>query len=519
MVAAPRIRIKHFFLFIALVLFSVSPVGAQLPSERAGEIRALVPIANIVRAKKSLPIQREDPVYWNDKIDTESGGRVRVGLLDGSILNVGSQSSLQILQHDATAQRTELQLVYGRLRSSVVKLTAKDGSFVVRTPSAVSGVVGTRFFVGTVGLPTRVISFDGVVRVRNSDPAVVGDVLVRAGEFTDVAIGAAPTPPAPATPEQLREAEEETDIPAGPLDWSRVEISWPPPGCGEGTNLQVRAWAKQMKDGKEIEEQVDPELVSGRLALGAKTFVVEASRATLTETPGPSLPKAAFTPSGGAKELPAKIWEPKDFVPGEGWRAPRAVFVGNVFYVLGPMGFSWRVEFSFGEQRAELLWQGACGAGFLAPRGVGREYDVTLSLNGGTVARGKMNLISIAYRTPVPPTVLKGQQSSFGMDISGLENLTQFTQGRPVMTSVLTNQTPTIIGNLKTSTPGATASGETITYTVGGPSLRGGTGAGGTARLDGTGTARVAGTFVIGVENKLDPALEQPRTPLVPVKL
>jgi hypothetical protein len=40
----------------------------------------------------------------------------------------------------------------------------------------------------------------------------------------------------------------------------------------------------------------------------------------------------------------------------------------------------------------------------------------------------------------------------------------------------------------------------------------------GVARLDGMGTARIAGSFVIGVENKLDPALDQPRTPLVPVK-
>ena len=118
----------------------------------------------------------------------------------------------------------------------------------------------------------------------------------------------------------------------------------------------------------------------------------------------------------------------------------------------------------------------------------------------------------------VPPTVTKGQQSRFGMDISGLENLTQFTQGRPVMTSVLTNQTPAIIGNLKTTTPGATSSGETITFVVGGPSLNGGASVSGIARLDGIGTARIAGSFVIGVENKLDPALEQPRTPLVPVK-
>jgi hypothetical protein len=52
---------------------------------------------------------------------------------------------------------------------------------------------------------------------------------------------------------------------------------------------------------------------------------------------------------------------------------------------------------------------------------------------------------------------------------------------------------------------------------IGGPTLRGGS-AGGTVRLDGVGTARIAGTFVLGIDNKLDPALEQPRTPLAPIK-
>ncbi len=490
------------------------PALAQAPPQRAGEIRALVPTGRIERANKALPIQRNDPVLWGDMIRTEMDGRVRVGLLDGSILNVGSQSSLRIEMHDAKPQRTLLQLAYGRVRASVVPITQPAGGFEVRTPSAVAGVVGTRFFV-RVGVDfTEVLSFEGAVRVAG----VAGEVMLRAGEITRVAIDKAPTPPAPATPDQIREAEAETDIPMGPLELSRVEISWPPAGCGEGTELLLRAWAKQTKDGKEIEEPVDSELISGRLTLGVNTIHVEGGRATLPDAAGRTLPKASFMPAGSPQELPAKIWEPKDLAPGVGWRAPRAAFVGSVFYVQGPMGIGGRPEFSFGEQRAELLWQGPCGAGYLAPRGMGREFDVTLSLNGEQVARGKMNLISVAYRTPQPPTVLKGQQSRFGVDISGLENLIQFTEGRPVLTTIVTNRTPAVIGNLKSSTPGATASGETITYVIGGPSLKGGFGAGGTVQLDGIGTARIAGTFVLGVDHKLDPALEQPRTQLTPVK-
>ncbi len=38
------------------------------------------------------------------------------------------------------------------------------------------------------------------------------------------------------------------------------------------------------------------------------------------------------------------------------------------------------------------------------------------------------------------------------------------------------------------------------------------------ARLDANGRGRQRGEFVLGVENKLDEALEQPTNPLTPVK-
>jgi hypothetical protein len=43
---------------------------------------------------------------WNDLLQTEHTGRVRAGLKDGSILSVGSDSELRIVQHDSAAQQT-----------------------------------------------------------------------------------------------------------------------------------------------------------------------------------------------------------------------------------------------------------------------------------------------------------------------------------------------------------------------------------------------------------------------------
>jgi len=75
--------------------------------------------------------------------------RARIALDDGSVLNVGSESSMKIVKHDAGAQQTELELTYGKLRTQAQKIAKPDGKFEVRTPAGVAGVVGTDFLWNT----------------------------------------------------------------------------------------------------------------------------------------------------------------------------------------------------------------------------------------------------------------------------------------------------------------------------------------------------------------------------------
>jgi len=507
--------IQAFAAGAALALALAGPAAAQSPTKRAGDVRAIVP-TGFLRSGTApeKEVQRNDVVKWQDVTRTARRGRMRIVLDDGSILNVGSESQLTIVQHDAATQQTDLELSYGRLRSTVTRLAKPGAGFRVRTPVANAGVVGTRFIVRSSGDVTEVFCLEGEVSVRNSDPAVPGEVTLHPGEFTRVVRGQPPAPPSPASPELTREAEDETDIPPGPLTLSRVEISWPPAGCGDDAQLTVRGWAQEMRDGKSVEVPVDPELISSRLRLGAQTVAVEGGRAFLRGGTSGEVPQAEFSPTGQASPVATKLWPPLKTAAGEGWRSPRAVFAGSAFYVLGPMGTAGRPEFSFNGQNAALLWQSPCGAGFLAPPIPGREYDVTLSLAGTPAATGKMNLIDVGYRMPVPPALLRGQQTSFGVNLRGLANLDRFTQGRPVMIVLLTNQTPMILGALNTRTPGGTATGQTITFRVDRRNID----ATGGARLDGGGRGPQAGTFVLGVDFKLDPLLEEPRTPLTPAK-
>src|SRR5882672_12081537 len=116
------------------------PAGGQT----AGQISALIPSAT----RNSVPARVKDDLVWNDLLKTEQKGRVRASLTDGSILSLGSNSELRVVQHDAASQQTSLEMDFGKVRSKVVKITQPNGKFEIKTPNAVIGVVGTDFFVG-----------------------------------------------------------------------------------------------------------------------------------------------------------------------------------------------------------------------------------------------------------------------------------------------------------------------------------------------------------------------------------
>lgn len=148
-----------------MLSFVLSPVplllGQAGSPQQAGQINALIPQG--MRNAKIAKAREE--VDWNDLLKTENAGRMRVGLLDGSLLSVGSNSELRVVQHDSQSQQTSLELGFGKLRSKVVKITQPGGKYEVKTPHAVIGVIGTDFFVEVMADRTRVVCYSGTVSV------------------------------------------------------------------------------------------------------------------------------------------------------------------------------------------------------------------------------------------------------------------------------------------------------------------------------------------------------------------
>ena len=160
--------LKRALAVVLCLMLSNLPVLAA-GAQRAGQINALMPSAT----RNDKPAKAKDDLDWNDVLKTTATGRVRAGLTDGSILSLGPNSELKVVQHDGASQQTSLEIGAGQLRSKVVKITQQGGKFEVKTPNAVIGVVGTDFYVEYIGGHTRVICYTGEVWVNPNSGALV----------------------------------------------------------------------------------------------------------------------------------------------------------------------------------------------------------------------------------------------------------------------------------------------------------------------------------------------------------
>src|SRR5215813_3459072 len=148
-------------------------------------------------------------------LSTQANARARIALDDGSVLNVGSDSSMKVVKHDAGAQQTDLEVTVGKIRAQAQKISQPNGKFEVHTPAGVAGVVGTDFYVAYENGVMNVTVFDGVVKVCNLAGVCVE---LKAGQFTTVrnSDSTGPAPPNQAALSALSDAVASTTLEAPP---------------------------------------------------------------------------------------------------------------------------------------------------------------------------------------------------------------------------------------------------------------------------------------------------------------
>ena len=200
-------------------------------AQTAGQISALIPSAT----RNAQPAKVKDDLVWNDLLKTEQKGRLRAGLTDGSILSLGSNSELRVVQHDAASQQTSLEMDFGKVRSKVVKVTQPNGKFEMKTPNAVIGVIGTDFYVSYETNKTTVICYTGKVWVtptgnakvvKNSGESAQDQIIVSAGQMVVISSEIPPAGFQPqSTPADLQRASaEDTSVADTPPPIHRAHL-------------------------------------------------------------------------------------------------------------------------------------------------------------------------------------------------------------------------------------------------------------------------------------------------------
>jgi ferric-dicitrate binding protein FerR (iron transport regulator) len=177
----------------------------QAAGQPAGKVANTIPQGTVQHPGQAsqMDVKVSDPILWEDTVRTLGTGRVRIGLLDGSVLNIGARSTMRIVKHDAQSQQTEIEMQLGKLRGQVVKLSKPGSSFQIKTQTAVIGVVGTILSVTATKGNTHVVCIEGKVNVKNIDPKVPGEKSLGPGEQTNVPVGQVPSPPVPVGAAQM----------------------------------------------------------------------------------------------------------------------------------------------------------------------------------------------------------------------------------------------------------------------------------------------------------------------------
>ena len=226
------------FLGVALVaavwLLWPKPPAAPPPGPRvgkAGETTDVIPKAYRGQTETAgRQLAKATPVYWQDIVWTEKAARARLTIVDGSILNVGPDTRLQILPQEAASNQSLMVLKFGKIRAEVQQRSQESGPFQIQTPTAVIGVVGTEFYLDASPQTTSVICLKGQVKVRNRKAEIAGEQTLNAGEKTTVEQNQPPEAKSVASAAEIAQALGETSVAPPPP---------PPAPLGPGLDLTL----------------------------------------------------------------------------------------------------------------------------------------------------------------------------------------------------------------------------------------------------------------------------------------
>lgn len=185
----------------ALLLIAAGGAPAAAQAGRAiGMVSELAGDCRITRAGEAAgqPLAVGTELYEGDRLRTAADARLRLEMIDGSIVQLGAGTDL-VLDWFLYAPEEETQNVVLRASAGILRVIAQlvlpRAAYGVQTPTAAASVRGTDWILEASPEATAIVALEGAVTVRNVDDRVPGAVVLGPGEGATVEAGS--PPPAP----------------------------------------------------------------------------------------------------------------------------------------------------------------------------------------------------------------------------------------------------------------------------------------------------------------------------------
>ncbi len=185
--------LKSFlFVFASFLCISLVPTAQVHAAASIGRIVHTYGPAWIQRGATREKAEKGQVVLRNDSIVTGSRGRVKIIMGDGSKVYIGAKSRVSLRKYSLRGSKllnASINMLWGKARFFVNKLTSRGSSFRVRTPTAVLGVRGTEFIVLIPPTPeVLAMAFDNIT-LDDIPPLPTSTILTEGA--VDVTSGAA----------------------------------------------------------------------------------------------------------------------------------------------------------------------------------------------------------------------------------------------------------------------------------------------------------------------------------------
>jgi len=142
-------------LLALLTMLMVAAEPAAYAQNAVGTITDVSGTANVLRGASNLVAAKQMPILLHDRLTTQPGSSVTIGLIDNSTLHLGENGILTIddsmLVNGVGAPR-QVGLLGGELHAVINgAMRGSSTTFEVHTPNAIGAVRGTDFKISYEG--------------------------------------------------------------------------------------------------------------------------------------------------------------------------------------------------------------------------------------------------------------------------------------------------------------------------------------------------------------------------------